>query len=65
MTATNAYEQPLSVEVWDGEVVLRAEAGPFAVSLTPDAAARTAEELAEAAQRARIAQASQTTDARD
>jgi len=65
MKATNAYDQPLSVEVYEGEVVLRTGDGPFAVSLTPDAAAKTAEGLAEAAERARTDQASQTTVARD
>jgi hypothetical protein len=50
--ATDAYDQPLSVEVFDGEVVVRAATGPMAIALTPRAAAATAEQLAQAAERA-------------
>jgi hypothetical protein len=46
---TQAYDKALSVEVYDGEVVLRTSDGPMAVSLTPRAAAETADELAKAA----------------
>lgn len=49
MASTRAYDKPLSVEVFDGEVVIRAENGPMGVSLTPSAAAQTAQQLAEAA----------------
>jgi hypothetical protein len=62
---TKAYEHPLSVEVCEGEVVLRSDEGPFAVALTADAAAQTAEQLAKAARAARGGQASQTVVARD
>ena len=65
MSITQAYEQQLYVEVCDGEVVLRSEDGPFAVSLTAQAAALTARELAAAAERARAPQASQTDAVRD
>lgn len=59
MVGTAAYEKPLSVEVYDGEVVLRSTEGPFSASLTPAAAAKTAEDLAEAARVACRNQASQ------
>ena len=65
MNVTKAYEQPLAVEVCDGEVVLRTEDGPFAVSLTANAAALTARELAGAAERARGGHASHTEVVRD
>jgi hypothetical protein len=45
-------DKALTVEVVDGEVVLRAVDGPLGVSLTPSAAAETAALLAEAASRA-------------
>lgn len=59
MVGTGAYQKPLSVEVCDGEVVLRSTEGPFCASLTPAAAAKTAEYLAEAARAAVHNQASQ------
>jgi len=59
MSTTEAYAQPLSVEVCEGEVVLRAANGPFSVSLTAAAAAKTAEGLAQAAKVALSHQASQ------
>ena len=65
MDVTRAYEQPLAVEVCDGEVVLRSEDGPFAVSLTANAAGLTARDLAAAAEHARGPQASQTDVVRD
>ena len=65
MAGTNAYEKPLSVEVYDGEVVLRTSEGPFSASLTAEAAAKTAENLAEAAREALRYQASQAGAARD
>lgn len=65
MPDTEAYEEPLAVQVCDGEVVLSTPNGPFGVSLTASAAARTAENLAEAARRALGGQASQLTGARD
>lgn len=49
MSRTRAYEKALCVEVFDGEVVLRADEGPTGVSLTPEAAAETAKQLARAA----------------
>lgn len=65
MAGTNAYEKPLSVEVYDGEVVLRTTEGPFSASLTAAAAAKTAQDLAEAAKAALNHQASQETTSRD
>jgi len=65
MTVTQAYEHPLSVEVWDGEIVLRTPEGPFGVSLTAAAAAKTAEDLAEAARSALNDQVSQVSVERD
>jgi hypothetical protein len=59
MVSTTAYQKPLSVEVYDGEVVLRSTEGPFSAALTPAAAAKTAADLAEAARTAVRAQASQ------
>lgn len=56
------YDKPLTVEVVDGEVVVRALDGPVGISLTPGAAAATAVQLAWAAERARIRQAPQTGD---
>lgn len=64
MSDTRAYEEPLAVEVCDGEVVLTTPNGPFGVSLTAAAAALTAEELAAAA-RALGDHASQPTGMRD
>ena len=65
MAGTNAYEKPLSVEVYEGEVVLRTTEGPFSASLTAAAAAQTAEDLAKAAKLALGDQASQDTVSRD
>ena len=65
MAGTNAYEKPLSVEVYDGEVVLRTSEGPFSASLTAEAAAKTAHDLAEAARAALSHQASQEAISRD
>ena len=65
MMPTNAYEEPLVVEVFDGDIVMRTGEGPFAVSLTPTAAAKTAENLARAARTIEPVQASQTTVSRD
>lgn len=59
MVGTTAYQKPLCVEVFDGEVVLRSAEGPFSASLTPAAAAKTAEDLAKAARVAIRHQASQ------
>lgn len=64
MAVTDAYEQPLSVEVCEGEIVLRAVNGPFGISLTPAAAEKTAADLAAAA-RAAQRQASQDAGDRD
>jgi hypothetical protein len=55
-------DKALTVEVVDGEVVLRAVDGPLGVSLTPSAAAETAALLAEAASRAGGRQAPQAGD---
>jgi len=65
MAGPNAYDKPLSVEVYDGEVVLSATDGPFSVSLTALAAAKTAENLAKAAKIAFSDQASQDSTSRD
>jgi hypothetical protein len=65
MAGTNAYEKPLSVEVYEGEVVLRTSEGPFCASLTAEAAAKTAQDLAEAARAALSHQASQEATSRD
>lgn len=65
MTATSAYDRPLAIEVFDGEVVLRSPEGPFGVSLTAAAAAKTAEDLAVAARQALADQESQTGGLRD
>lgn len=65
MTRESAYDKALSVEVFDGEVVLRSLDGPMGVSLTPRAAAETASELAKAAELAAEHQASQTSSVRD
>jgi hypothetical protein len=65
MADTNAYDKPLTVEVCEGEVVLSTPSGPFGISLTADAAARTAHDLATAAKLAMSRQASQGTDVRD
>lgn len=46
---TEALDEPLSVEICDGEVVLIAPGRPFGVSLTGRAALRTGEALSEAA----------------
>lgn len=59
MASTQAYEKPLSVEVYDGEVVISSTEGPFSVSLTAAAAARTAESLRQAAKAALADQESQ------
>jgi hypothetical protein len=55
MSQLSPYESPLTVEVVDGEVVVRTLDGPVGISLTPHAAAETAGRLAEAAERARQA----------
>lgn len=65
MPGTSAYEKPLSVEVFDGEVVLSTTEGPFSASLTAAAAAKTAEDLAKAAKIAFDHQASQETSFRE
>lgn len=49
MFNSKAYDRALEVEVYDGEVVLRAIDGPTGVSLTPRAAAETAAKLTKAA----------------
>jgi len=64
MSVTTAYDKPLIVEVCEGEVVIRAADGPTGFSLTPEAAARTAEQLVDAAMEAIEAQASQTDSLR-
>lgn len=65
MAGINAYEKPLLVEVFQGEVVISTSEGPFSASLTPVAAARTAEILAEAAKSALGPHASQDGMERD
>lgn len=65
MAGMNAYEKPLLVEVFQGEVVISTSEGPFSASLTPGAAAKTAEILAEAAKSAVVSHASQDGVARD
>jgi hypothetical protein len=69
MTVTKAYDQPLCVEICEGEIVIRARDGPLGISLTADAAAKTAEQLAAAASTVKAqtvkAQASQTDMTRD
>lgn len=65
MTRKSAYDRALSVEVYEGEVVIRSFDGPIGVSLTPQAAAETAAELAKAAELAAEHQASQTSSVRD
>ena len=45
------YEQPLDIDIHDGEVVILGP-GPLGVALTAEAAAQTARRLAEAAGRA-------------
>jgi hypothetical protein len=57
-----AFDQPLLVSVLEGEVVITGAQGPTAVALTPEAAAKTAERIAEAA---RLAQASQAEVSED
>lgn len=52
MSQHGPYAEPLSVEVFDGEVVVRSTNGPLGISLTPGAAAETAARLAEAAAQA-------------
>jgi hypothetical protein len=64
MSDTRAYDTPLRVEVFDGEVVIRAVEGPMSVALTPKAAAETAKALRRAAEEA-AAHASQTEMLRD
>ena len=59
MPLERAYDKPLTVEVVDGEVVVRAVDGPLGISLTPQAAAETALHLAEAAEQAKRRQAPQ------
>ena len=56
------YDKPLTVEVVDGEVVIRALDGPLGISLTAGAAAETAVQLAMAAERASRGQAPHTAD---
>jgi len=65
MPTLEAYAEPLSVEVCEGEVVLRAVNGPFSVSLTAAAAAKTAKGLAKAAKAALSHHASQEDAGRD
>lgn len=48
MPDTKAYDEPLSVEICEGEIVVRAPSGPFGVSLTASAAGETADRLADA-----------------
>lgn len=59
METGQAFSQPLLVDVIDGEVVIRGPEGPTGVSLTPAAAALTAQRIAAAARRALGLQASQ------
>lgn len=47
-----AYDQPLDVDVLEGEVVLRSAAGALSVALTPSAALETARRLERAAEQA-------------
>ena len=54
----NPTSLAIAVTVIDGEVVIRGPEGPTGVSLTPAAAALTAERLAAAARKAALAQAS-------
>lgn len=65
MVGMRAYQKPFSVEVYDGEIVVRSTEGPFSAALTPAAAAKTAEDLAAAAKTALDRQASQEGSARD
>lgn len=65
MSTTAASDIGLSVEVFDGEVVVRALDRSMGVSLTPRAAAETAEHLAKAAASAAEHQASQTSTTRE
>jgi hypothetical protein len=65
MADTRAYDEPLTVEVFEGEIVLRASSGPFGVSLTASAALQTAERLGEAANAIISNQPSQMTTERD
>jgi hypothetical protein len=45
---TEAFDEPLSVEICDGEVVLIAQGHPFGVSLRGSAAVKTGEALGKA-----------------
>jgi hypothetical protein len=47
------YDQPLDVDVYEGEVVIFGP-GPAGIALTANAAAETAARLTEAARRARL-----------
>ena len=62
MTHRSPSDKALTIEVIDGEVVLRAVDGPLGMSLTPAAAAETAVQLAKAAECAKRGQAPQTGD---
>jgi hypothetical protein len=64
MHTMRAYSEPLHVEAFAGEVVIRDSHGPTGLSLTPKAAMETARLLTEAAQAASI-QASQDTPGED
>lgn len=50
--ALSAYDEPLDVEICEGEVVVTAPRGAVAVSLTVEAAAETARRLEEAVRQA-------------
>lgn len=72
-TQQEAYEEPLGVEAFDGEVVITGP-GRVGVSLTASAAAQTAQRLAAAAEAARtgcsaanqpVAAASQASSSED
>jgi hypothetical protein len=63
--STKAYDEPLSVEICEGEIVLTTKDGPVGISLTPSAAAKTAEQLATVAQIALKGQASHDVTVRD
>jgi hypothetical protein len=45
---TEAFDEPLSVEICDGEVMLIAKGRAFGISLTGSAALKTGEALAQA-----------------
>ena len=65
MKSLQAFDEPLTVQVTEGEVVITGP-GSVAVSLTPSAAAESAKVLARAAEQAlRPRQASHTSASED